>query len=138
MAKINHHIPELDTQGLRKFGFMMAAIIAVLFGLFLPWVLNIAMPMWPWIIALIFFLWSLVLPNSLKPVYEIWMRFGLLLNKVTTPIILGIVFYVVLLPIAVIMRMIKRDSQFTGWDKTSKTYRTNSESRSAESMEKPF
>ncbi|MCZ6664458.1 MAG: SxtJ family membrane protein, partial [Gammaproteobacteria bacterium] len=88
-------IPELNAKGLRQFAFTMGAIIAALFGVLLPWLWNASFPVWPWVFASLFAVWGAAAPTSLRPVYRAWMRFGLLLNRIMTPVILGIVFYLV-------------------------------------------
>ena len=66
-----------------------SGLVAGLFGLFFPWLLDRPMPSWPvsffswpWIVFTVLGIWGLVAPMSLRPVYRIWMRFGLLLSKV--------------------------------------------------------
>ena len=48
---ISSDIPELDRAGLRKFGLTTGAIVALLFGLFLPWLFDFGLPRWPWMLA---------------------------------------------------------------------------------------
>jgi hypothetical protein len=52
---------------------------------------------------------GLLIPAQLGPVYKAWMGLALLLSKVTTPIFMGIVYYVVLTPIGLVMRLLGRD-----------------------------
>ena len=92
-------IPELDTAGLRRFGLSTGAIVAVLFGIALPYLFEWSYPRWPWIIAGVLITWALVAAPSLKHVYRNWMRLGLLLNRIVSPIILGIVFFIVVTPL---------------------------------------
>ena len=103
----DHDIPELDAKGLRKFALTTGAIIAVLFGLLLPWLFGFNYPTWPWILAGVLGAWGLVHPPSLAPVYKGWMKFGLLLSKITQPIVLGIVFYIVIMPMGLVMRLFR-------------------------------
>jgi len=93
MNQSTHNIPELDKKGLREFGLITGGIVAILFGLFFPWLLNVSYPVWPWVIFAILVTWALIAPVTLKPVYKGWMRFGLLLSRITTPIIMGCVFF---------------------------------------------
>jgi hypothetical protein len=44
------NIPELDKAGLRRFGLTTGIIVAVLFGIVLPWVFNLGWPTWPWMV----------------------------------------------------------------------------------------
>lgn len=120
-------IPELDATGLRKFAFTTAAILVLLFALLIPWLFNLSFPLWPWIIAGILAVCGAIRPNSLNPVYKLWMKFGLLMSKITTPLILGIVYFLILTPIAFFMRLSGRDSLKIKLDEHSTTYRIESQ-----------
>ena len=133
-----HDIPELDAKGLRHFGLLTGGIIAGLFGLVLPWVFGFEFPIWPWIVGGILAGWAVIAPQSLGPVYRVWMRFGLLLNRVTTPIILGVVFYFVITPTAVVMRLLRRDPMARQYDLTADSYRVSSKKPLKQNLEKPF
>jgi hypothetical protein len=81
MNSAKHGIPELDRKGLREFGLITGAIVAVLFGLFFPWLLERSFPLWPWAIFAVLGAWALVAPLSLRLVYRAWMRFGRILRS---------------------------------------------------------
>ena len=53
----------------------------------------------------VFLAWGLIAPLTIEPFYKLWMRFGLLLNAVMSRIILGIVYYLVVLPTGLSMKM---------------------------------
>ncbi|MFK7977004.1 MAG: SxtJ family membrane protein [Halioglobus sp.] len=131
-----HSIPELGNQGLRKFGITTGAIVAVLFGLVLPWLFSIVTPYWPWMAGGVLALWGVAHPSSLNPVYRGWMRFGLLISKVTTPIMLGFVFFLVIMPIGLVMRIF-RDPMSRTLDDDAQSYRVVHEI-TEQSMEQPF
>jgi len=133
-----HVIPELDRKGLRDFGLLTGAIVAGLFGLFFPWALGASYPLWPWILFGILGGWALLLPDSLKPVYRGWMRFGLLLSRVTTPIIMGTVFFVVIAPVALILRIGRWDAMHRRLDPEVESYRVPSKETPKENLENPF
>jgi hypothetical protein len=134
---VDHEIKDLDRKGLREFGLTTGGIVAVLFGLFFPWVLERPIPRWPWVIAGVLIAWGLVAPMSLQPVYRGWMKFGLLLSKITTPIIMGIVFYLVVTPMGIVRRMTGNDSLARRFD-ASASYRVPSPKPPAKNLEKPF
>ncbi len=134
---MEHTIPELNTKGLREFGLVTGGIVAVLFGLFFPWLLEIKIPLWPWILAGLLSAWSLMAPASLRPVYRGWMKFGLFMGKIMTPLILGIIFYLVFFPAGVIMRLFN-DPMRRKLDADLKTYRIKSIEQDKKSMENPF
>ena len=132
-----HDIPELDRKGLREFGLTTGGIVAVLFGLFFPWLLDRPWPVWPWAVLVVLGLWGLMAPESLRPVYTVWMRFGLLLSRITTPIIMGIVFYVVLTPIAVFRRVAGKDFLARQFD-DSPSYRVPSRRSAPDNLKRPY
>ena len=134
----DHQIPELDRQGLRDFGLVTGGVVVVLFGLFFPWLLERAWPLWPWIVFFVLGTFGLALPLALKPVYRIWMRFGLLASKVTTPLILGIVFFVVISPVALIKKLFGRDAMARAFDRSVPTYRVESKRNDPINLERPF
>ena len=105
----NHKIPKLDEKGLREFGLTTGAAVVVIFGLFFPWILELDWPVWPWVIAAPLWLLALVRPLWLRGIYRAWMRFGLLASRVMTPLVLGIVFFVMISPMAAIMRLWGKD-----------------------------
>ena len=52
---------------------------------------------------------GLVVPGSMGPVYRFWMGLAHAISRVTTPIFLGIVYFVVIMPIGILMRMLGRN-----------------------------
>ena len=133
-----HEIPELDRRGLRDFGLVTGAIFIALFGLFFPWMLEFKIPTWPWILGGVLGTWALVAPATLKRIYRAWMKFGLLLSKITTPIVLGVVFFLVIFPIGLGMRLFGRDPLARRFDDGATTYRVPSTKGPKENMERPF
>jgi len=131
-------IPELDKRGLRQFGLVTGGIVAALFGLLLPWVFSLSYPVWPWIVAGVLAVWAIVLPQSLRLVYRNWMRFGLLMSKITTPVILGSVFFLLVLPMGLVMRLFGHDPLRRKWNSDSPSYRVPSSQNEKRRMEKPF
>jgi hypothetical protein len=131
-------IPVLDRKGLREFGLVTGGIIAVLFGLFFPWLIERPIPRWPWVIFGVLAALALAAPQALKPVYHWWMRFGLLLSKITTPLIMGIVFYLVITPMGLVMRLAGKDSMARRLHQQVQSYRIKSEATPPKRLEKPF
>ena len=135
---MSREIPELDRKGLRKFAWMFAAVVASVIGLILPWLLKQDWPWPPWVIAAAFFAWGLMAPSTLRPFYRLWMRFGFVMNVITTRIILGFVFYGVILPFGIVFRVRGKDLMDRKWDRELHSYRVASHKTSATDMEKPF
>jgi len=133
-----HKIPELDRKGLREFGLVTGAIIGVIFGLFFPWLLERPSPRWPWVIFGVLALLGLAAPTALRPVYYWWMRFGLLMSRITTPLIMGIVFYLVVTPMGLVMRLAGKDYMARRLRDGATTYRIESTATPPKRLEKPF
>ena len=131
--------PVLDNKGLRKFGFTTGAIIVVLFAFFFPWVFDMAtMPIWPWIIAALLWVPALLVPAVLRPVYTTWMKIGHGIGWVNTRIILGVLFYVMVLPTGLIMRLFGSDPMARKRDGSASSYRIKSVSEAKDRLEKPY
>lgn len=125
-------------QELRKFGFIFATGLVLIFGLFFPWLLEKSSPSWPWIAAAVFAGSALILPQILKPVFIAWMKIGHVLGWINTRIILGVVFFIIFAPVALLMRLFGNDPMHRRLDEAAKTYRINSEKLPRERMERPF
>ena len=65
--------------------------------------------LWSLLLSLIFLILGLVNSNILTPLNKIWFRFGIFLGKIISPLIMGLIFFVVVTPIGLIMRMLKKD-----------------------------
>ena len=81
---------------------------------------------------------ALVQPPWLRPIYRGWMRFGLLASRVVTPLVLGIVYFVMISPMALVMRLLGKDPLQRTLDPERKSYRTESAKSPREKLEKPF
>jgi hypothetical protein len=136
---MQHTIPELDNAGLRQFGLTTGAIVVVLFGFFFPWLLERhGWPLWPWIIAAPLWLLALAYPAWLRPIYTGWMRFGILLSKITTPIVLGIVFFLIISPVSFVWRMMAKDPMKRTFETDTRSYRVSSQQHDTDRLEKPY
>lgn len=134
----NHVIPELDKNGLRQFGLTTGAAIIIIFGLFFPWMLDLKWPVWPWLIAAPFWILAVINPLWLRRIYHAWMRFGLLASRVMTPLVLGIVFFAMISPMAIIRRLMGKDSMQKAPDPNQESYRVQSPKSPASKLERPF
>jgi hypothetical protein len=133
-----HLIPEPDRKGLRDFGLTSGAIVAVLFGLLLPWLMEREFPLWPWVVCGVLVSWSLVAAPTLRPVYRVWMRFGILMSRVTVPVLMSLVFFLVVTPLGAIRRLLTGDQLVRHGDPSLDSYRLPSEIRKPEDMKRPF
>jgi hypothetical protein len=91
----------------RSFAIVMATGLAVLGGI--NW--WHAGRIWPWLggIAAIFVVLGYLFPSALKPVNWLWFKLSLLLHAVVSPIVLGLMFFGVVLPTGLVMRAMGKD-----------------------------
>ena len=92
----------------RNFGLFFAAIFLI--TAFFAY--RISESSWVFIfiaISLGFFATALMSPNSLLPLNKLWMKFGLLLSAIVSPIVMGLIFFGVFTPISIIMKVVGRD-----------------------------
>ena len=64
---------------------------------------------WSLIISFIFLILGLFNSKFLNPLNKIWFKFGLLLGKIISPVVMGLIFYFVVTPIALLMRLLQKD-----------------------------
>ena len=74
-----------------------------------PLINNGELRIWSLVIAIIFLILGLVNSKVLTPLNKLWFKFGLLLGKVISPLIMGIIFFLVVTPTALLMRIIGKD-----------------------------
>ena len=114
----------LSKKTLREFGFLIAFGFPIIIGWFIPFIFSHSFREWTLWVGIISLMVTLIKPYSLYYPYKIWMKLGYILGWINSRIILGLVFILVLVPIAFIMKM-------TGYDplrkksNNNKTYREN-------------
>ena len=64
---------------------------------------------WSIIVAFIFLILGILDSKYLTPLNRFWMKFGLFLGKIISPIVMGIVFFLVVTPIGIIMKIFRKD-----------------------------
>ena len=91
----------------KSFGIVFAAFFSIIS--FWPMLNGSEIRIWSLIIAVIFFILGLINSKILTPLNRLWFKFGLMLGKIVSPIVLGIVFFLVVTPTGIIMRLIGKD-----------------------------
>ena len=74
---------------------------------------------WSFIISIIFLFLGLINSKFLTPFNKLWFKFGLLLGRIVSPVIIGIIFFFVVTPTAFIMRIIRKDLLNLKFNKSS-------------------
>jgi hypothetical protein len=104
----------------RQFGLVMSAALLVI-GLW-PVLRGNPVRLNPLAAGAVFLLLALTWPSGLGPLNKIWTAFGLALGRVTTPVAMGILFYLVFTPIATIFRLSGRDALRLRWNRQDGSY----------------
>ena len=65
--------------------------------------------LWSLIISIIFLILGLLNSKLLTPLNKIWFKFGILLGKIISPLVMGLIFFFVVTPIGILMRILKKD-----------------------------
>ena len=77
---------------------------------------------WAVIACTAFFLTAFVLPGLLAPLNRLWTRFGHLLHRIVSPVVLGVLFYFVVTPMGMVMRLMGKDFLRLHFDSSSRSY----------------
>jgi O-antigen/teichoic acid export membrane protein len=129
--------PKVKTRQLRSFGLIVGGVFAFI-GVW-PKVYHSASPrLWALVLAAVLILPALISPSSLRPFYQGWMRVGQLLGWINTRVILGIIFYLLFLPVGLIMRLLGKDSMNRKFDSGATTYRVPRHAQPASHMKHQF
>ena len=91
----------------KSFGIVFF-IVFLLIAIY-PLINNGELRIWSLIVAIIFLILGLINSKVLTPLNKIWFKFGLLLGRVISPLIMSIIFFLVVTPTALIMRIIGKD-----------------------------
>ena len=91
----------------RSFGIVFFVVFLIV-GLY-PLTNGNDLRLWSIIISLIFLILGILNSKILSPLNKIWFKFGLFLGKIVSPIIMGIIYFLVVTPIGLFMRLIQKD-----------------------------
>ncbi len=103
----------------RSFGIVFF-IVFFLISLY-PLIYNQDIRLWSLSVSLIFLILGILNSKTLTPLNKIWFRFGVFLGKLISPLIMGVIFFLVVTPIGLIMRALGKDILNLKYNK-NKTY----------------
>ena len=92
---------------------------------------------WPIIVAVVFLILGLTNSKLLTPLNKTWNQFGILLGNFIAPIVMGIIFFLVVTPTGLILRLMRKDLLRLKKNKDKKTYWVNKDDYKT-SMKKQF
>ena len=128
---------DIELPSNKKFGFFFTFVFAILAFYFLfidsiLWAQALAL------LAVLFLLITVIIPQVLLPLNKLWMRLGLLLGMIVSPIVLGIIFFGLVTPYGVVMRMFGRDELRLKFTKKSSHWISRSELIKSDSFKNQF
>lgn len=107
-AGISPQSPKLPSEA--RFGATMAGVLAVFafYSLYrhasLPTIIGLSGA------AGAFLTVTLVAPSALRPLNQGWFKLGLILGKVVSPVVIGVIYCVMIAPVGIVMRICRRDA----------------------------
>tara|TARA_B100000745_G_scaffold124056_1_gene80755 strand:+ start:8 stop:391 length:384 start_codon:yes stop_codon:yes gene_type:complete len=106
----------------RNFGIVFFIVFLIIS--FWPLLKNGDVRYWSLVVSVIFLILALLNSKILTPLNKVWMKFGFILGKIVSPIVMGFIFFFVVTPTGIIMRVLgkdllnlKKNNQNTYWIK---------------------
>ena len=90
---------------------------------------------WFVVLSLVFLIITIIRPNLFTFLNKLWIKFGILLGKIISPIVMGLVFFFVVTPIGILIRILKKDVM--GLKRGKSSYWINRENK-FQTMKKQF
>ena len=122
---------------LRQFGFVVGGVVTVI-GLW-PVVFRSESPrLWAMILGGLVIILGTVVPKSLKQAHHGWTKVGHVLGSINARIILGIIYYLLITPMGLVMRLMGKDSMHRSFAQHTDTYRVLRTPRPRQHMRNQF
>ena len=91
----------------RSFGIVFFIVFVLI--AFYPLINQGEIRIWSVLVSLFFLIFGIINSKILTPLNKIWFKFGIFLGKMISPIVMGLIFFLVVTPIGFLMRMLKKD-----------------------------
>ena len=98
---------EIKISSNKSFGIVF--FVVFLLVSFYPLINHENIRYWSLFVSLIFLILGLLNSRLLTPLNRIWFKFGILLSKIISPLVMGVIFFLVVTPIGFLMKMLKKD-----------------------------
>ena len=90
---------------------------------------------WSIVLSLVFLIITIIRPNLFTFSNKLWIKFGILFGKIISPIVMGLVFFVVVMPIGILVKILNKDVM--GLKRGATSYWINRKDK-IQSMKKQF
>ena len=98
---------KIKTSSNKSFGIVFF-IVFLIIALY-PLIKDGDLRLWSLIVSLIFLILGLINSTILTPLNRLWFKFGIFLGKIVSPIILGIIFFLIVTPTGLLLRLFGKD-----------------------------
>jgi len=122
----------------RQFGLVTGSLLVLLFGLAIPWLRGRTFPGWPWAVGAALIGSGALYPPALRYPFAIWSAAGKALGWVNSRLMLALLFYLVVTPMGLLMRLVRRDPMARKFEPGAATYRVASRNPPIKNIERPF
>lgn len=119
MSETESHI-EHEYGSEKSFGIVFS-IVFLIVALY-PLIDSRGFHLWALIVSIIFLLLAFIAPKALSLPNKLWIKFGILLGSIIAPIVMAFVYFITVLPIGLIMRLLGKDLLKQKLDKNVKSY----------------
>jgi hypothetical protein len=109
-------------------------ILFLIIGLW-PLTSSGAIRIWSIILSLVFLIITIIKPNLFTFLNKLWVKFGIILGKIISPIIMSLIFFFVVTPIGMLVKILRKDVM--GLKRGTSSYWINREDK-LQSMKKQF
>ncbi len=127
-----------DHHGLRWFAIGLTLLLVGLFWALVPWLFDRPRPLWPLVAGWLLLTLAWVWPPSVWPVHRALVPVARVLATVNTWLLLGLVYFGLLLPMGWVLRRLGRLQYRTGFDPEATTYRIRVPDGHVTRLEEPF
>ena len=98
---------EIKISSNKSFGLVFSVVFLII--AVYPFLKNGNLIIWSLIISIIFLILGLTNSKILTPLNKLWFKFGIFLGKIVSPLVMGVIFFFVVTPIGLIMRVLGKD-----------------------------
>ena len=91
----------------RSFGIVFFVVFLIIATY--PLINGDELRLWSLFISIVFLFLGLVNSKILNPLNKLWFKFGIFLGKIISPLVMGIIFFLVVTPIGLLMRLLNKD-----------------------------
>ena len=91
----------------KSFGIVFF-IVFLLIALY-PLIHQESIRFWSIVISFVFLILSFINSSALTPLNKLWFKFGIILGKIISPLVMGLIFFIVVTPIGLLMKILKKD-----------------------------